>query len=427
MKRSNLAPAVFGQRVPRPLKNIAVMVLTITAVFRLVACTSDPSEPTPDPSEPTPDPVAGFETPAMLQSLAEQVILPTYQDFQQAAASLLTGATSWNDQTPASAEWTTSRSQLQDDWRTAMTAWQEAEAMLLGPAGSSLSTIGGLDLRDEIYSWPTVNPCRVDQRIADEQYADSNFFNINLVNAYGLDAMEYLLFSSGTDNACSGLASINSDGSWAALSEDSINTRRAEYVLVLATELVRRADELVALWDPSDGNFVEKLATAGQEGSPYPDEQAAITAVFHAMFYLETSVKDAKLATPLGIIGCNEATCPEALESLHADYALESVRANLVGFKKLLEGGQAEGSLGFADLLIFAEHPELATDLLTNVDNTLAVIDGMDATAQAAIESNPDSLLAVHTSLKTVTDLLKVEVAMALFLELPQEAANDND
>ena len=61
------------------------------------------------------------------------------------------------------------------------------------------------------------------------------------------------------------------------------------------------------------------------------------------------------------------------------------------------------------------------------MDNTLAVLDGFDTTAQTAIASDPDSLLVVHNSLKTVTDLLKVEVAMALFLELPQEAAHDND
>ena len=32
----------------------------------------------------------------------------------------------------------------------------------LGPAASALTT-GGEGLRDEVYSWPTVNPCRVDQ------------------------------------------------------------------------------------------------------------------------------------------------------------------------------------------------------------------------------------------------------------------------
>ena len=410
----------------KTLKNIVVVALAITAVFRLVACI--PASDEPEPNEPTtPDPVAGFDSSSMMASLGEQVFLPTYRQFQESAAALHEQASTWDAQLPTSSEWAATRTELQQAWRDAMTSWQQAEAMLLGPAGSSLATIGGLDLRDEIYSWPTVNPCRVDQRIEGEDYKDSSFFSANLVNAYGIDALEYLLFTSGTENACSSLVSMNSDGSWAALSEDTINTRRAEYVLVLATELVRLADELVDHWDPNEGNFAGHLASAGQQGSLYADEQEAITALFHAIFYLETSVKDAKLATPLGIVGCDTETCPDALEAPFADYAVESIRANLVGFRNIVTGGTADGDLGFADLLIFAEHPELASDLITNVDNTLAVIDALDTTAQTAIASNPDVLLEVHTSLKTVTDLLKVEVAMALFLDLPQEAANDND
>ncbi len=412
------------QRRAQYVANIVMVALATMAVFRLGACTPAPEGTDP---EDAPNPIAGFEAHAMLQSLGEQIILPTYRQFQQSAVLLHERAVAWNSKLPSSSDWDATRTEAQDDWRAAMSSWQQAEAMMLGPAGSSLSTIGGMDLRDEIYSWPTVNPCRIDQRIEGEDYKESSFFTSNLVNAYGIDALEYLLFSSGTENACSSLVSMNSDGSWAALSEDTINSRRAEYVLILTTELVRRADELVALWDPNEGNFIGQLASAGQEGSPYPDEQAAITALFHAMFYLETTVKDAKLATPLGIIGCDTETCPQALEAPFADYAIESIGANLVGFRNLVVGGSDEGALGFADLLIFAEHPELATDLVTNVDNTLAVLDGFDTTAQTAIASDPDSLLVVHNSLKTVTDLLKVEVAMALFLELPQEAAHDND
>ena len=410
----------------RALKNIVGVALAITVVFRLVACI--PASDEPGHGEPTtPDPLAGFDTSSMMASLGEQVILPTYRQFQESAAALQGLATTWDSQLPTGSEWNATRNELQQDWRDAMSFWQQAETMLLGPAGSSLATIGGLDLRDEIYSWPTVNPCRIDQRIEGEDYKESSFFSANLVNAYGIDALEYLLFTSGTDNACSSLVAMNSDGSWAALSEDTINRRRAAYVLVLATELLRRADELIDHWDPNEGNFVGQLASAGQEGSPYPDEQAAITALFHAMFYLETTVKDAKLATPLGIIGCDTETCPEALESPFADHALESIRANLVGFRNLVTGGSEEGALGFADLLTFAKHPELGSDLVTNVDNTLAVLDALDETAQDIIVSSPDSLLAIHDSLKTVTDLLKVEVAMALFLDLPQEAAHDND
>ena len=55
-----------------------------------------------------------------------------------------------------------------------MAAWQELEGLQIGPAGSSLSTIGGQDLRDEIYSYPNVNRCRSDQETVEEAWDQTN-------------------------------------------------------------------------------------------------------------------------------------------------------------------------------------------------------------------------------------------------------------
>ena len=299
--------------------------------------------------------------------------------------------------------------------------------MLLGPAGSSVSVVGGIDLRDEIYSWPSVNPCRIDQQIVSQGYLDPSFFSANLVNTYGLDALEYLLFSSEAGNSCPTQVAINSEGSWAALGDTEVNRRRASYTLAVATEVVRRTDELVTLWEPSGGNFLSALTTAGQEGSPYVDLHSALNALFQAMIYLETTVKDLKLATPLGLIGCDTETCPQAFESQYADHSLENIKANLAGLRSILTGGMAEDSLGFNELLVFAEHPELGDALLASLDATVQNLDSIDGTALQNITTGTDALLGVHSSIKTLADLLKVEVAMALFLELPQEAAHDND
>ena len=166
------------QRRAQYVANIVMVALATMAVFRLGACTPAPEGTDP---EDAPNPIAGFEAHAMLQSLGEQIILPTYRQFQQSAVLLHERAVAWNSKLPSSSDWDATRTEAQDDWRAAMSSWQQAEAMMLGPAGSSLSTIGGMDLRDEIYSWPTVNPCRIDQRIEGEDYKESSFFTSNLV------------------------------------------------------------------------------------------------------------------------------------------------------------------------------------------------------------------------------------------------------
>ena len=92
--------------------------------------------------------------------------------------------------------------------------------MQLGPAAPTGSGVGGAGKRDEIYSWPTVNPCRIDQELVEQGYLQGDFFTANLVNTYGLDALEYLLFYGGDANACAPQLPLNVDGTWAAGASD---------------------------------------------------------------------------------------------------------------------------------------------------------------------------------------------------------------
>ena len=81
-----------------------------------------------------------------------------------------------------------------------MAVWQQLELLQVGPAGLMGTVAGGDSLRDAIYSWPTVNTCRVDQ-----ESARRGFLNLGaaLVNVRGLDALEHLLFTTSADHTCS--------------------------------------------------------------------------------------------------------------------------------------------------------------------------------------------------------------------------------
>ena len=132
---------------------------------------------------------------------------------------------------------------------------------------------------------------------------------------YGLDASEYLLFETGTDNACPPQASINSQGLWDELSEADLTQSRVAYSLALASNVLSRADELHAAWAIDEGNFVADFANAGLGSSVYSTSQEALNDLSDALFYIEKVVKDYKLARPAGILGCSQITCPENVES----------------------------------------------------------------------------------------------------------------
>ncbi|MDP6944433.1 MAG: imelysin family protein, partial [Myxococcota bacterium] len=261
-----------------PLAPHALRVLGLLAGLTACACSASPSGATGDTESP-----AAAAHREVLAALAADVILPTYRSFHQAAGELESAA-----QTYAESLGGDDREALQDSWREAIHIWQRAEVFQVGPAGSMTEALGGQDMREEIYSWPIANPCRVDQEIVEAAYMDVDAFAEELSNVRGLDALEYLLFGEGEGNACRSNSAINLDGSWQALVDaEELTQRRAAYARTVATLLVRDAKALVDVWEADATGFLAELGTAGVSSTVYPTAQEALNAVSDAMFYLE--------------------------------------------------------------------------------------------------------------------------------------------
>lgn len=365
-----------------------------------------------------------FDRRAMFENLGANVVLPTYRDFAAKALSLEQAAAAWEGAVGTPTEATT-REAAQQAWRDAMSIWQRAELMQVGPAGAMGSVSGGETLRDEIYSWPVVSTCRVDQELVAGNFGSPGFFEGALVNVYGLDALEYLLFYAAEQNTCPPQSPINASGQWAALGAAEIQRRRADYAHAAASWLRTVADDLVNRWEPANGNFVSELATAGTTGSIYETERMAADELFAAMFYLDLDTKDLKLAIPAGISAtCTANTCPEAVESPWADFSKEELRGNLEGFRALLTGGEG---LGFDDWLVARDSADLSAQLVTETDAAIAKVDAIPGTLVSALASNPESVRSAHAAVKRVSDLLKSQFVTVLNLSVPDEGAADND
>jgi predicted lipoprotein len=363
----------------------------------------------------------------MLASSTYGAILPTYGDFGVEALALQAAVADWEAARAAGEDGEVERDLARDAWRSAMVAWQRAEVMQLGPAGAAADFTGGLGLRDAIYSWPSVNTCRVDQEIVEQAWDEADFFNVNLVNVTGLDALEYLIFVGGEGNSCAPQVAINDVGLWAAIPPSELDSRRASYSLSLSTDLLAQADALLFAWDAQGDAFGQDLAGAGEEGSSFLDQSAAMDELFASLFYLELDLKDRKLGQPLGLINCSSETCPDALESPHADFALQAARANIEGGLRLYRGGDAEADIGLEELLIHNDYAALDGEIQAAFTGAIAAVDAVENSAAVQLEQDPEVLLTVHSAVKVLTDLLKGEMALALLLEIPQEAANDND
>jgi len=54
-------------------------------------------------------------------------------------------------------------------------------------------------------------------------------------------------------------------------------------------------------------------------------------------------------------------------------------------------------------------------------------VEATPGTLEAAVEANPEQVMAAHAAVKGVTDLIKTQLVTVLNLRVPQEGASDND
>lgn len=377
--------------------------LAAAVALQPLACTQTRD----DPTDPT--------TLAALADVGPQVVQPALAAALSDALALQTAAESLAATPDDEQLWLDTR----DAWRQAMITWQTAELLQIGPLASSLHAQGGADGRDTIYSWPTTNPCRVDQETAGGGFDQDGWADTALVNVRGLDAVEHLLWA-GSDNACPNQVDINANGTWDALGDTEIQRRRAAYVDVLAALLVQDLQSQQTAWR----DFEPNLTAAGGEQSVYASASSALNAILDALFYLETRTKDLKLAVPLGLRDCSADTCPEAVEARLSGVSTDAIAANLDGFATLFEGGEGTG---LADVLSERGHGDLVASIRENLDTALDAVDRIDQPLDAQLRSDPAPVQALHDAIKAITDRLKGDVATVLSLSLPTEAAGDND
>lgn len=400
---------------------------TVAVALALVAC---PRTTPPDP--PAPD---GSGRPAVLANLGANVVLPAVRAFVVEATALeaATGELSGALAAP-SVETPAKLAAARAAFKATMAAFQELEAMQFGPAGATEAVIGGLGLREELYSWPLASPCRVDQELVARNYPNENFVATQLPNAYGLAALEYLLFRDDSANACSPSATINSSGSWAALSAEELARRRADYGHVLAAHVEEQARRLADAWEPASGDFAGKLARAG-DGVLYASSQEAIDEVFASLSLLDRMTKSRRLAIPAGIeagageSACLAERCPDLLESRRSALSKENVRRNLLGSRRIFLGHEpgAEAKPGFDDLLVEAGAPDLATRLASNFDAAIVAVEAIPGTLEEALTAAPESVRAAHAAIKAITDDVKSQLVTVLNLRVPDEGGGDND
>ncbi len=369
-------------------------------------------------------PTDNFDRRAMLAHLGEHLLVPVYTDFELAAAQLATDIDGLCTAI-GTADEVTALDAARASFGAAMDRWQLAEAMLLGPAAMNERT-----LREQIYSWPLVSSCAVDQEVAALHSTGAVDVTTKLNNRRGLDAIDYLLFAPSLDHSCT---SQTAPAGWNELDDTTRKQARCGYARAAAVDVEVRAGIITSAWTEGDSPFLEDLANAGLAGSSFASAQEAVNVVSDALFYLDSDVKTMKLAEPAGIAMNSCATvqepCKAELESPLSLRSKDNVVRNIEGFSLLFHGNAPDGSegLGFDDFLIELGATDLATTMSRDIVGASTAVVDISGPLETALDDDYDGVVAAYNATKEVTVSLKSQFLTVLALDLPDSAAGDND
>ncbi len=312
-------------------------------------------------------------------------------------------------------------------WRDAFSSFQELEVFRFGPAAAPPAA-GAMGLRDEMYAWPLVSRCRMDETLVDKSY-ETLAFSSSLVNGRGLAAVDYLLYDTGTSNGCSEFSVINGSGSWAALTASDLKERRRRYAAAAAADVASRAGELARAWAPGGGNFQQAFAAAGTGSVVFLKESDALNALTDALIYIDDEVKDWKLGKPLGYFECTTGTCPGAVEALYSRQSTAGVQSNLKAARRIVQGcGEDYAGLGLHDWLRSLPAEDLANRLLGALVAAQMAVDTLGSSPiDELLAREPAKVALAHANVRAFAALFKGEVLAALTLQLPASAQGDND
>ena len=320
----------------------------------------------------------GPDRPAVLADLADEAIIPAYEQFEAAAADLRAAAARLCD-APGEDALADARTALDE----ARGAWSYSEPMWVGPV---------MDRRSwAVVRWP-IAADEIEELIADTSLTLDRDRLANRIGAdqRGLGAVEHVLYtdaggSTGTADVLGALG----------------DPRRCDYLRGVTAVIAEEGAILAAGWTESwDG------------GGPYREQFSAedgdgLDSVVNDTLFLLEAMTDLELGPALGAMGSEVRL--EAIDEGPAAAGVEDLTSRLEGARDVLIGGEASG-MGLAPLL----GDELTGRLRDQIGAARAAAEALDPPLRAAAAESPASVAAARDAIKVTQITVATEVVSRL-------------
>lgn len=338
----------------------------------------------------------------VLANVANEVILPTYREFDDAASAL--------DDAIADFVANPSAGRLaaaQGAWRAVRAPWGELHAFTEGPFGDM-----GLRLAPNLDQYPAAE-ARIEATMAKDDALTADSLLLLGANERGFFTLEYLLWGDGDNDEV--LAAFTGDGTGPA--------RRRAYLRLVSKDLAKRAGQLITEWEPDGGNYVARYTTPGLPDSAFESMKQAISKATSNLVFASEDVSLVALGDPLGKFHGGEPK-PEFIRGWRSDNASADMQSYLIGVRNVYNGSlDGARRLGLG-VIVQERNAETHRQVEETLEAALESLRAMPRPLKEAIEKRDAKVEAAYDANTALTKLLAVDVIAALGATL---SPSDND
>jgi predicted lipoprotein len=347
----------------------------------------------------TPDPARQFDQTAMLANIADNLIVPAYQELSAESDKLVTAVTQFSADPSIP-----NLALMQEQFKTAYKAYIHCEPYDFGPANGTVMLINSINY------WPT-KPSLIYTELSNPTAISDGYINGLGAEKKGFPALGYLLFDIINGNSAVADSFVNS----------STAARRKQYIVALAENISSNSKIVLQEWQSSYAAIFKK-----NTGIELNTSLSLLLNNFVINF--ETS-KNKRLGTPIGRKDnfTEGPVDPTAVELPYTDFAKEMLNETAVTLTNLYLGksGTTDG-LGFDDYVksLNTDGAALNESIKTEFNTFQTDITAIISPMQTSIQANPALVYNTWVQSKKLLVLLKVDLASSLGILI---TFSDND
>lgn len=334
-----------------------------------------------DPEDPN-SPEQTFDKQAMLNNMADNVILPAYNAFKISLDSLITSYNIFKT--------TGTQSDFQvvkQKFHVAYFKYQRIDLFELGPA----ETIG---IRNNFNIFPT-DSVQIKSNINSGNY---NLETVANLDAKGFPALDYLFYG-------------NNAPEIGIVQSFTTSANKKQYVSDLLSEMSSKINTVISGWDSYKGTFTSSLGT---------DIGSSIGFLVNQVNYQLDFLKNSKIGIPLGKKSLG-VVLPEKCEAYYSSvYSLQYAQESLNLIENTYRGRSVSGDdgKGFDDYLdhLKVQHGSnaLTADINTQFAAARTKLAAVQNPLSAQMQANSATVDAAYMELVKLLVLLKTDLPSAL-------------